>query len=809
MVSRVVLSTWRSNLRGETGLLGSRSSDWFTGLPPSSIPVSLPQPSLSHVTRSGVQNYFDNNWTMYENLFSSLQGEEAFYRPPTHGLRHPMIFYYGHTAAFYVNKSVVAGVLKESVDVDFEKQFEVGVDEMRWDDVNKEGRVWPKVHQVKEFRKQVYDKMSRVIRENFSDDEPRSVKWNDPLWAVFMGCEHDRIHLETSSVLIRELPLELVRKPEAWPMRYDGTPKDVAPKNEFVSVNGGEVKLGKARAYPTYGWDNEYGSRVVDVKPFKASKDIVTNGEFLNFVKAGGYRERRFWSEDGWGWRRFRNMQAPHFWVNDGPQGSHKYKIRHMFDLGPFDASLPAVVNYHEAKAFCKWKASTDALPGLRLMTEAEHQLMLEPNQRMETTTPTTDPALLVNGEGMEKQYGINTNLAYSSERPVDAHKPNSLGFRDGTGNVWQWCEDLMAPFPGFEAHPYYGDFTEPCFDGKHYVIKGGSFFSSGDAGSNAHARYHFRPHFLQHSGFRYVLPSVAEIREGEAGGVKLYTEATTSEPAASVSATSTQQTQADYENDKMVSQYMALHFGQSRQQDVDATFVPHHGRPDGVLDFPRRCAAYLNESYMKHATKTLKKPTRALDLGCAVGGSSFSLASTGNFDQVVGVDLSSAFIKAANDMKITSSYNVKLEDSKTFGAEREINVELFGVEKANRFKTEFVVGDACAIPASLGQFDAMLGANLLCRLPDPHACLKQLPYLIRPGGVVLFVSPFSWLPSFTPREMWLGPVGASEKELCAEMKSLGFELVEEKDLPLVIREHRRKYQYIVSYGSVFRNDNK
>ena len=96
---------------------------------------SLPLPNLSNVTRQGTKDYFDNSWTLFEMLFAGLKGDEPFYRPPVHGLRHPQIFYYGHTPCLYINKLRVAGVLADPVNPYFESIFEVGVDEMLWDDM--------------------------------------------------------------------------------------------------------------------------------------------------------------------------------------------------------------------------------------------------------------------------------------------------------------------------------------------------------------------------------------------------------------------------------------------------------------------------------------------------------------------------------------------------------------------------------------------------------------------------------------------------------------------------------------------------
>ena len=101
----------------------------------------------------------------------------------------------------------------------------------------------------------------------------------------------------------------------------------------------------------------------------------------------------------------------------------------------------------------------------------------------------------------------INFNLKNLSENSVDANYQNENGFFDVNGNVWQWLEDDFHPLNGFKIHNYYADFSTPCFDGEHKMIAGSSFFSTGNLAS-IYSRYHFKPHFFQHAGFRIVRSS-------------------------------------------------------------------------------------------------------------------------------------------------------------------------------------------------------------------------------------------------------------------------------------------------------------
>lgn len=415
----------------------------------------------------------------------------------------------------------MAGLIPKGINPYFEDIFEVGVDEMRWDDISTVQKAWPTVDEVHAYRKQVHDMVCDVIDEHMP--APTRITMDDRLWSVPMAIEHEKIHLETSSVLMRELPINLVRKPQFWPDLHpshagerpdsDATVGVHFPANELVEVGGSSVRLGKPLDHPSFGWDNEYGDRLVEVPDFEASKFMVSNGEFYEFVKSGGYANEAFWTTDGWDWRTFRNAKWPFFWEQNGPSGSHKYKLRTIFEVIDMPWSWPVNVNYHEASAFTNWKTqnSNENAAAFRLITEAEHHLLRNGQHRMPLDSWDKDPALVYGGEDIAEKGGINANLAFASESPVDALPKTSAGFHDVLGNAWEWAEDDFNPLEGFDVHPYYDDFSSPCFDGEHNMILGGSFISCGDAGANLHARYHFRPHFLQHSGFRYVLPSRVE----------------------------------------------------------------------------------------------------------------------------------------------------------------------------------------------------------------------------------------------------------------------------------------------------------
>ena len=301
------------------------------------------------------------------------------------------MFYYGHPAALAVNKLRVAGALTKGLCDDFDVLFETGVDEMSWDDLDTPSTRWQALQEVREYRSKARSLVLDVIRNHPALDEPISAKEATDskfvVWSLGMICEHERIHLETSTALMQELPLEDVSRPSFWPPDHPSVAQEAScVPMEMVSVNGGSSSWASLGRTATYSWDNEYGSRTIEARPFKASRTQVTNGQFLDFVKAGGYASPDYWSEDGWAWRSFRNTKWPHFWERTGPQGVHEYaggavrrgaarrpdyrrvRRRLPFDEVPLPLDLPAEVNKHEAHAYCKW-LSSETNQQLRLPT--------------------------------------------------------------------------------------------------------------------------------------------------------------------------------------------------------------------------------------------------------------------------------------------------------------------------------------------------------------------------------------------------------------------------------------------------------
>ena len=682
--------------------------------------------------REEILHYFHQSFDLYESLFECLSGDEAYYAR-ANPLRHPLIFYYGHTAVFFINKLNVANMIDERIDPGLESSLAIGVDEMSWDDLNDKNYDWPSPAEVKSYRDRTRTLVDSFIR---TCDLTLPIQWNDPMWIIMMGIEHERIHLETSSVLIRELPLQCVKAHPLWGNICRDT--GVAPANGLLPVAGGSVTIGKSKDDPIYGWDVEYGKQVTQVDDFHASKYLVSNAEFLEFIKADGYSKKQYWTEEGWGWVQYRKAEMPVFWLKEG----ESYRYRAMIEVIDMPWDWPADLTWLESKAFCEWKSEVTGKT-LRLPTEAEWYRLRE--------NVKTDQPFWQNAPG-------NINLEYGmSSCPVNRFECDG-GFFDIIGNVWQWTETPVDALEGYEVHPAYDDFSQPTFDGKHNIFKGGCWISTGNYAIKD-ARYAFRRHFYQHSGMRYV----------EAGPL----------PEIKMNV---------YELDSAVSQYIEFHYGE--------TYF-------NVPNFPVTCI----EHCMKAAGDVPR--ARALDLGCATGRSSFELAR--HFEQVDAIDFSARLIQAPSELQASGIQRYAIQDEGDIVTYKEISIEDLGYQGIKDNVT-FMQGDACNLPEKFTNYDLVFAGNLIDRLYDPDKFLQLIKSRIRSGGVLVLTSPYTWLEEFTERKNWLGGYKADTGENFTTLEGIAAALEPEFtpidkpiDVPFVIRETRRKFQHTVAELSAWK----
>ena len=626
--------------------------------------------------RREILDYFEKTWTIDEKLYTQLKSDEVFYHRGD-PLRHVLLFYFGHTAAFFINKLFLAKIIDIRVNPEFESIFAIGVDEMSWDDLNERNYNWPSVDAVRDYRNKARQVVTDVI---LTAPLSLPITWSDPLWIILMGIEHERIHLETSSVLIRQLPLE-----EVVSGRFGKicTESGTAPQNEFLAVPGAEMHLGKSLNNSLYGWDNEYGKYTEQVSDFKTSKYLVSNGEFLAFVQARAYNLPEYWTEEGWNWRNFKQAEMPLFWRKKGDD----YHLRLVAEEIAMPWNWPVEVNYLEAKAFCNWKMVNEGKT-FRLPTEAEWIRLAQHCQVPDELEWETSPG--------------NINLEhFASPCPVDRFK--SGDFFDIIGNVWQWTETPITGYPGFKVHPMYDDFTTPTFDGKHNLIKGGSWISTGNEAIRD-ARYAFRRHFYQYAGFRIVESETAlELHNDE------------------------------YEKDVEIANSCETNWGDAYTQSIN---------------FSQQLAVLAIEAFKN------RTDINVLDLNADTGRLAYELAQ--HFEKVTALDFSARFIRLPIQLQEKGFIRYIVKDEGELVFYRDVVLSDFNLD-TGKDNILFMQADANNLKPIYSGYDLILVPNLLEELICPILFLKQIHERLNDNGTLIIASTYDWENHQVKREHWPG----------------------------------------------------
>jgi len=381
---------------------------------------------------------------------------EAFHDRPVPE-RHRLVFYFGHLEAFDWNLlAQAAGV--PSFNPEFDRLFAFGIDPEPGQLPQDKRSDWPETAEVSRYHARVRQAIDGVL--------PRL---SPQLLSV--AIEHRLMHAETFAYLLHHLPAAHKAIPPAAPP-LPGPP----PCPVVIDIPSGTATLGRPRedchGRDQFGWDNEFDGHEVRVPAFAVSKYKVTNGEYLDFVRAGA-KPPRFWTwrEGRWFWR-----------ATSGEV--------------PLPLDWPVYVTHQEAGAFAAWA-------GKRLPTEAEfHRAAYgSPGGEEERPYPW--------GHDRPDPPRGNFNGRRWDPVPVTATPfgDSAFGVAQLVGNGWEWTSTVFRPFPGFQPFPFYPGYSARFFDGHHYVLKGGS--SRTGAGLLRRSfRNWFRPDYpYVYAGFRCVEP--------------------------------------------------------------------------------------------------------------------------------------------------------------------------------------------------------------------------------------------------------------------------------------------------------------
>lgn len=308
----------------------------------------------------------------------------------------------------------------------------------------------PPLPAVRDYRRNVDERMRRLLERPANDDALRSL--------TVLGLNHEQQHQELMLTDIKHLFSQNPLKPcYQTPESYPPAPPTALEWHDF---EGGTVQIGHAGE--GFSYDNESPRHKEYIQPHQMASRLVTNGEYLQFVDAGGYEDPALWLSEAWDWIKINQHSHPLYWLGKDAGWME-------FTLGgvlPLDLNLPVVhVSYYEADAYARWF-------GARLPTEAEW-------------------------EHAASQQQISGNFANNNRfHPAAAV---SAGLVQIYGDTWEWTQSSYSAYPGFyPAQGAIGEYNSK-FMVNQYLLRGGSC-----ATPSEHIRPSYRNFFPAHACWQF-----------------------------------------------------------------------------------------------------------------------------------------------------------------------------------------------------------------------------------------------------------------------------------------------------------------
>ncbi len=323
----------------------------------------------------------------------------------------------------------------------------------------------PSGPQVRDYRAHVDEALERLFAEGIAQAP------SNPVGALIeLGINHEQQHQELLLTDILALfaanplrPAYQVPQPRPAPV---ASPAALG----WVTFKGGIRTIGHDGS--GFSYDNEGPRHEVLLRPFRLANRCVTNGDWLAFMDAGGYRDPLLWLADGWAAVKAQGWEAPGYWESrDGAW--HQMTLNGLL---PVDERAPvAHVSYFEANAYAQWA-------GKRLPTEFEWEF----------------------ASGGAPLDG--NDLATGALRPLSARPVPEGTLAQMFGDVWEWTASAYQPYPGYRPAP--GAIGE--YNGKfmvsQQVLRGGSCVTPG-----GHVRATYRNFFFPFQRWQFTGLRLAE----------------------------------------------------------------------------------------------------------------------------------------------------------------------------------------------------------------------------------------------------------------------------------------------------------
>jgi ergothioneine biosynthesis protein EgtB len=386
-----------------------------------------------------------------DEVFRVLRPESFYERPIPE--RHRILFYLGHLEAFdwnLIGRNVLG---LDSFQDEFDRLFAFGIDPVGGGLPSDQPSDWPPMPEVERYNRRVRQTLDAALEKaSFSDPALPLLRGG---YALHVALEHRLMHAETFAYMLHQLPFE-----SKLCQRQAPTPASPPPSPTMARIPAGVATLGLGRSGDnTFGWDNEFESQEVAAPEFAIDVHNVTNRQFLEFMRAGGYEDRKFWINSDWEWKEERGVEHPFFWT----RRSDRWFYRAMFEEIPLPLDWPVYVSHAEASAYARWA-------GKELPTEPQfHRAAFGTANGPERDYPWgNQPPQPHLGNFDFQRWDPAAAGSYPSGR-------SAFGVADMLGNGWEWTSTVFAPLPGFQAFPFYPGYSANFFDGKHFVMKGGS----------------------------------------------------------------------------------------------------------------------------------------------------------------------------------------------------------------------------------------------------------------------------------------------------------------------------------------------
>jgi ergothioneine biosynthesis protein EgtB len=419
-----------------------------------------------------------------DELFQVVKPEALYDRPIAE--RHRIIFYIGHLEAFDWNLLHKRALGLRPFAASFDQLFAFGIDPVGGGLPTDQPADWPSLSEVRKYVVRVREVLDESLEKLLAEGGSASLELEfSPALLLNVAIEHRLMHAETLAYMLHQLPLD--RKVTRNAVAESHLVAPTSP--EMIHIPTGIAALGQSRQSGGFGWDNEFERLEVSTPAFEIEKHMVTNGQYMDFVRAGGYEDRRLWAQADWDWKEQNGISHPVFWKRNGDS----WVWRGMFEEFPLRADCPVYVSQAEASAYARWV-------GKSLPTEQQwHRAAFGVREGGENPYPWGSEA-----PGAERG---NFDFERWDPAPVTSFPAgeSSFGVNGMVGNGWEWTSTVFGPLPGFEPFPFYRGYSADFFDGKHYVMKGGSARTAACMLRRSFRNW-FQPHYQYvYAGFRCV----------------------------------------------------------------------------------------------------------------------------------------------------------------------------------------------------------------------------------------------------------------------------------------------------------------